>query len=262
MFAKREQADFGLKNGILTEQDRASCDKNSHHLLGFMLSRIHQTIGARATRRTLLILCFVIGAAGRINAASTWTNHPPNTSPGFNSVFAIADFDGDSKPDLATVEIENSGSSSITKYSIRFRLTLGASQNFGVSAPAGGLQIVARDVNGDDALDLLVSTAWLHQEIAVLLNDGHGNFTLAEPAAFPNGIWKSETVCDWGATPLCDSAALMRSEYSAEELGARNQFHCLQSQPGRDSLPGPFGKSRLLLFSLLGRAPPAFASQA
>ena len=196
-----------------------------------------------------VILCFVIGAAGRINAASTWTNHPPNTSPGFNSVFAIADFDGDSKPDLATVEIENSGSSSITKYSIRSRLTLGASQNFGVSAPAGGLQIVARDVNGDDALDLLVSTAWLHQEIAVLLNDGHGNFTLAEPAAFPNGIWKSETVCDWGATPLCDSAALMRSEYSAEELGARNQFHCLQSQPGRDSLPVPFGKSPPFFFS-------------
>ncbi|MHB8502585.1 MAG: FG-GAP repeat domain-containing protein [Candidatus Acidiferrales bacterium] len=226
-----------------------------------MLSKIHESFGeARAARRALLILCLVLGAAGRIHAAGTSTNHSPNSSPEFNSVFAIADFDGDRKPDLATVEIQNGNSSSATRYSIRFRMTAGAAQSFGVSAPAGGLQIVARDVNGDDALDLLVSTTWMHQQVAVLLNDGHGNFTLAKPGAFPALGWKSETVCESGAVSLCESAALLRSEYSAEESKAKNQFQCLQAQPAQDPLRVFHGKARLLLFSLLGRAPPVFVS--
>src|SRR5579863_5000175 len=117
-----------------------------------MLSHIRGSFdAARVTRRALLLLCLVLGAVGRIKDAGTSTNHSPSSSPGFNSFFAIADFDGDQKPDLATVEIQNGMSASTTQYSIRFRLSVGTAQSFGVSAPAGGLQIVARDVNGDDA---------------------------------------------------------------------------------------------------------------
>jgi len=45
---------------------------------------------------------------------------------------------------------------------------------------------VARDVNGDDAMDLVVTTAMDSHFVAVLLNDGHGKFTLAKPGAFPS----------------------------------------------------------------------------
>lgn len=83
------------------------------------------------------------------------------------------------------MEIQKGTSSSTTRYSIRLKLTAGAAQVFRVIAPAGGLRIVARDVNGDDALDVLISTAWQHKQVAVLSNDGHGKFTLANPDAFP-----------------------------------------------------------------------------
>jgi hypothetical protein len=217
---------------------------------------------AKAAGSTLLILCAVLVAAGRTIGAESSIHHSPNTSAAFSSVFAIADFDGDRKPDLATVEIQNGNSSSGTQYSIRFHLTTGAAQSFGVLAPAGGLQIVARDVNGDAAMDLLISTAWLHQEVAVLLNDGHGNFTLANPGEFPAAVWGSATAWESGAVSRCDSTALVSSENSARELEAIDRLDCRRQLPG----PGPsqtrVGKARLLLFSLLGRAPPSFISEA
>ncbi len=212
--------------------------------------------------RALLALCAIIVAARGTFAAESSIQHTPDSSPAFNSVFAIADFDGDRKPDLATVEIQNGNSSSRTQYSIRFRLTTGAAQSFGVLAPAGGLQIVARDVNGDDAMDLLISTAWLHQEVAVLLNDGHGNFTLANPGEFPAAVWESATVWESGAVSRCDSAALVSSENPARDLEAINRLDCLRQQPGHGLSPTLAGKARLLLFSLLGRAPPSFISEA
>ncbi|MGB2592798.1 MAG: VCBS repeat-containing protein [Candidatus Acidiferrum sp.] len=226
-----------------------------------MFSLVHKNFGARAARGALLVLCFALAVAARTNAAAS-PNHLSNASPAFSSYFAIADFDGDRKPDYATVEVQNGSSGSITQYSIRFRLTAGASQSFGVSAPAGGLQIVARDVNGDDALDLLVTTAWLHKQVAVLLNDGHGNFTLAKPEAFPAAIWNSAAVWASGELALGDSAALVRSESPAGKFSAQNRFYGWQAQRGIGQLPLSLGRSRLLLFSLLGRAPPLLIFQA
>ncbi|MGB7284963.1 MAG: VCBS repeat-containing protein [Candidatus Acidiferrum sp.] len=228
-----------------------------------MFSKFHESFeGARATRTALLLVCFLLGAAAQTNAAGTLANGSANSSPRFNAVFAIADFDGDCKPDFATVESQDGGSSRTTRYSIRFRLTAGPAQSFGVSAPAGGLQIVARDVNGDDALDLLVSTAWLHQQVAVLLNDGHGNFTLAKANAFPGAVWESEAFWESKAGAFCESAVLAGSEYSAEQFAAKNQFPCLRSGPVRGPLRVSLGKARLFLFSLLGRAPPLSVHQA
>jgi hypothetical protein len=217
---------------------------------------------ARATGRTLLIFCAVILAAGGTFAAGSSSHHSPNVSPAFNSVFAIADFDGDRKPDLATVEVQNSNATSGTEYSIRFRLTTGAAQSFAILAPAGGLQIVARDMNGDDAMDLLISTAWLHEEVAILVNDGHGNFTLANPGSFPPANWRCAKLWESAAVSQCDSVALVSSENSAKEFQEINRLPCLRPAHGRGLSQIRLGKARLLLFSLLGRAPPTINSQA
>jgi hypothetical protein len=182
-----------------------------------MLSEIHGSLGAaRAATKALLILCFVLGVACRVDGANTTTRRTLDSSPGINSYFAIADFDGDRKPDLATVEIQKGGSSRTTQYSIRFQLTAGAAQVFGVTAPAGGLQIVAWDVNGDNALDVLISSALQHQQVAVLLNDGHGKFTLADPAAFPDAMRNSEA--EWSGTTaqIHDNAVIPSSGSSAK----------------------------------------------
>jgi len=227
-----------------------------------MFSRIHKSFDVtKGLLRAVLVLCFVLGAAGWVNAASNSTQPAPGSSAGFNSNFAIADFDGDRKPDLATVEIQKGSSSSTTQYSIRLKLTAGAAQVFGVIAPAGGLQILARDVNGDDALDVLVSTAWQHKQVAVLLNDGHGNFRLADPAAFPSAIWGSGG--DWasGTLPLCDSTVLVRIEYPPGDLDRESEFDGPFVQVERESTSVSTGSTGLFLFSLLGRAPPTFVFQ-
>jgi hypothetical protein len=222
---------------------------------------MHKRLGL--TRTLLgagLVFCLVLGVAGRANAASPATRQSPVSSAGFNSSFAIADFDGDRKPDLATVEVQKGNSSSTSQYSIRLQLTAGAVQVFGVIAPAGGLQIVARDVNGDDALDVLVSTAWQHQQVAVLLNDGHGKFTLADAGAFPAASRGSRR--DWtsGTPAFSDSTVLVRTEYPPGGLDRESEFDGPRVQFERVRASVPTGSTRLFLFSLLGRAPPTFAS--
>jgi hypothetical protein len=230
--------------------------KKMHFRLEFMLPRISEHLGlAKALLRVIAVLCF---AAGSATVASASGQQPDGYSPGLSSNFAIADFDGDRRPDLATVEAQKGSASNISQYSIRLQLTAGAAQVFGLTAPAGGLQIVARDVNGDNALDVLVSTAWLHKQIAVLLNDGHGNFTLADPAAFPSARW--ENVGNWnsGRPPLCESSVLLRIEHRAGELERESKFDKPIAELGRSRGADFRGVKKPFLFAPLGRAPPAF----
>ena len=97
--------------------------------------------------------------------------------------FVFADLDGDRKPDLALVEMQAGRSAS--NYSIRFKMSAGQESAIGVEAPIGGLKLSARDVNGDDAVDLIVTSNLDVHFIKVLLNDGRGNFSVAPPSDFP-----------------------------------------------------------------------------
>jgi len=224
-----------------------------------MLLKLHtHRFGAVAMRLAWMPLLCLSGLASHTQAADSPVPDVHGSPSVLNSNFAIADFDGDRKPDLATVEILRSESSSNTRYSIRFELTAGITQVFGLTAPAGGLQIVARDVNGDDALDLLVSTVWLHQQVAVLLNDGHGRFTLADPGEYPVSLQGYESVWKSGALPGCDSAALVRSTYSAGEIEEKIRFDGLPQQAVCANVATFGGSSRIFIFSLPGRAPPRF----
>jgi hypothetical protein len=216
---------------------------------------------ARSTHRALLMLCFVACMACRADAAGNPAQHSPASSLGINSYFAIADFDGDQKPDLATVEVQDSRSSRSTRYSIRFQLTAGIAQVFGVTAPSGGLQIVARDVNGDNALDLLVTTALQHKQVAVLLNDGHGKFRLADASEFPAAVQENSRRWNSGAISLDDCSALVRIEYPAGESDCKSKLDEPQSYFELANITVCQSSSRPSLFSLLGRAPPSFLLQ-
>lgn len=215
-------------------------------------------LGAGAFRPALLALYCLLSVAGRGEAADSAVPHTHAFSPRPNANFAIADFDGDLKPDLATVEVQRADSSANTRYSIRFELTTGSTQVFGLTAPAGGLQIVARDVNGDDALDLLISTAWQHKQVAVLLNDGHGNFTLADPGTYPVSVWGFESQWKSGNVEQSVGEALVRASYSAGDFGEEIRLDSPRRQAGyADAFRGG-GSARLLISSLHGRAPPSF----
>lgn len=220
----------------------------------FAISRFpsHRFAQIRFLSRFLCLLFLVGLLAGAATAADVPIEHAASLGP--NPSFSIADLDGDSKPDLASVQ---AGKSDFTRtdYWIQLQLSAAGRQSFRIVAPIGGLQIVARDVNGDHALDLVVTTAWLRQPVVILLNDGQGTFSRVEPDAFPEAFTESKT--SWSCT----------TEHAIDSVGA-------PPQPREDirSETGPFphlrSQSRFFacsdlrfavgrfLISHSGRAPP------
>jgi hypothetical protein len=151
-----------------------------------------------ATRRYLLfaaaISFLLIGLSGGWVAAGAQVRGAAAASLGAGSQFAIEDFDGDLRPDVASIQAGLSGSAR-TDYWIQLQLSAAGRQFIRVAGPAGGLEIEARDVNGDRAIDLVLVTAWRREPVAILLNDGHGGFSRVAPAAFPEAF--GEPAANW-----------------------------------------------------------------
>jgi len=149
-------------------------------------------------------------------AQTAMAQHDPKTSASFaphsRSQFAIDDYDGDSRPDLASVEAAQRDGQE-ARYQIRFQLTTGPLQTIGLTAPAGGLQLRSRDVNGDNFPDLVVTTFWSNQPVAVLLNDGLGNFSKAEPSRFPGAFTSPDLSVTREGCTIHETAAALFQRY-------------------------------------------------
>jgi hypothetical protein len=171
------------------------------------------------------------------------------------TAFAIADFDGDLLPDLISVQT-GGNSSAGTNYWIQLRLSAVGRQSIRLVAPTGGLSIEARDVNGDNTIDLIRATAWSRKPIAIFLNDGRGNFSRVEPEDFPEAL--SESAASWtsGLALAADAVGLptqTRDITCREVLVA--QYLRLQSSSLPTAIAGFIFDS--FLISHAGRAPPA-----
>jgi hypothetical protein len=116
-------------------------------------------------------------------AADSSPGVPAMSEIGLSLGFTMADFTGDTHPDLATVELNGFDSASAL-YVIDVQFSEGGRQLLRMKAPLGGLFITAKDVTGDGNLDLVISAARSGNPLTVFLNDGHGHFTAAEPSAF------------------------------------------------------------------------------
>jgi hypothetical protein len=144
-------------------------------------------------------------SAGVAAAADAPSGAVPSGGSGLT--FAIADFDGDSRLDFASVE---TGRSDFTnaEYWIRLRLKTVGWESIRLVAPVGGLELAARDVNGDASVDLVVSTAWSNRPVAIYLNDGHGAFTHAEPGAFPEAFSDAASIWAFGGNLAADNVVV------------------------------------------------------
>jgi hypothetical protein len=181
-------------------------------------------------------------------------------SAGQGLPFAIADLDGDHRPDFARVEGGES-QSRYASYWIQLRFSSIGQQYLRVVAPAGGLLIEARDVNGDHAVDLILATAWLKQPIAIFLNDGHGRFSRIAPAAFPAAFCGPRN--DWGAWPVqsVDAAGVpqeSRTRFCLQAISSAG----LRSHATAIHLSDLNVSPRALPSSLSARAPPSGALDA
>jgi hypothetical protein len=219
----------------------------------FSLRRLGNPATAGLLRGFLAL--FLLAGAVTSAAAGGDLPKPSTISVGPGLPFAVADFDGDHLPDLVGVQGSQSGISR-TNYLIQLQLSASGRQTILLVAPAGGLQIAARDVNGDQIPDLILTTAWLRQPVAIFINDGHGAFTRAEPAAFPEAFRESQTGWDSSTGRMPDSVAMPPSSGAGFYITSARLPHGGRqtntvAPSSRGFLPSPF------LISPPGRAPPS-----
>ncbi len=142
---------------------RCTCFEFSTLLPGFLMKwaigacydddMVWKRFAEMRTVGMLLLLVFASIIAVCLETATPARNAAPHEA-GIVPQFAIEDFDGDSRPDIATVVGGRSGAAD-NHYRIRFQLSSGRSQNIDLTAPVGGLDLSSRDVNGDDFLDVV-----------------------------------------------------------------------------------------------------------
>lgn len=225
------------------------------HMIQFREMRAEKKIAWSLTLRAILLLLFLLAGFAPFGKAGARPEGSSGSSGPVASQFAITDFDGDSRPDLASVQVAQSGSRD-ARYLIDFQLTSGLPQTISVTAPAGGLQLRSRDVNGDSYPDVIVTTYWTNQPVAVLINDGRGYFMQSQPSAFPGAFTTSESSFTSGTNGIHDTAAALFSRYLPGQCEECHRADC-QKIATRLSVTRAF---RILAFpgsdSFLGRAPP------
>jgi hypothetical protein len=210
-----------------------------------ILTVVRDALAKRPSLLFRFVISFVcLGLVYGATAGRAYAEHPCVISLGPGLTFAIADFDGDRRPDFASIQPAENGSAS-SDYSIQIYLSEVRRQSIHLVAPVGGLQIEARDVDGDDAIDLVVSTTWRREPVAIFLNDGHGSFSRAEVAAFP------------AAFSACQTNFVSRSNPATDGIGVSPQTGASICAEEKDSL---FDRSpaSLILASNAGFPPDSF----
>ncbi len=199
----------------------------------------------------LFLLAFLFPAAAKANSVPS---SPPNSvGPGLQ--FTIADFDGDHQLDRVGVQTGESNSSG-TKYWIDLQLSASGPQSIPINAATDGIQIAARDVNGDHNLDLVLTTTWLHKPVAILLNDGHGVFTRIAPDAFPGAFHSLDS--SWTSPAQTDQQSIAGSvppRLHFDAVRARRHDLSLASIAIEFARNGFLASPITILYS--GRAPPS-----
>jgi hypothetical protein len=193
-----------------------------------MRHRVHETMKFIAVFLSLIfsIANSAYGSAGRqepppaadVNGVSRQSDNP---SLGLTLGFSMADFTGDTHPDLATVDLSGLDSNS-ARYVIEIQLTEGGHQLLPLRAPFGGLLVTAKDLTDDGNLDLVVQTARSHILVAVFLNDGHGRFTAAEPSAFKIALRETTSERKVTTRNFYVSATLVSPKHSTAGLPSRS----------------------------------------
>ena len=220
-------------------------------------SRIAPTGNCRLSRILFLWIALLF-AFGIASTGTSWAAGIPSlqgTSVGPGQQFAIADFDGDLRPDLASVRsgLNTTGS---TNYWIDLQFSVAKRQSIQVVGPLGGLLIAARDVNGDHAVDLILSTPGNSESLAVFLNDGHGHFSKADPTLFPEAFRNSGTSFEPSPNNVNDNAGVAPQSRAGFFLKTRPRAH-----PGKSAGSILVVDAGFLLNSFVishaGRAPPS-----
>jgi hypothetical protein len=167
--------------------------------------------------------------------------------------FAIADFDGDWKPDLAVVETARRLPGN---YAVRLQFSAAAEVSFLVAAPSGGIRVAARDVNGDDLPDVVISSVTDKHVVAILLNHGHGEFTEAEPSSFAGFSSEPDSFLRTLDQTLNDKLTVASWRYSFDSAGQGGAETAPVVASDSVTRPTRFVPRPSMLHVCRGRSPP------
>ena len=168
--------------------------------------------------------------------------------------FAIADFDGDLRPDLAMIRVSRDGAPD-AQYSLELQFSSGARAPIGLIGPAGGLEVYPQDVNGDQIADLVITSVVDSEFVAILVNDGKGNFTQVDRAAYPGVGRRPHSRLLGPAESAILEFAVGHSQKIGDEAAYASWNHALQGSFGLSFAHKPISFGIVALCSS-GRAPP------
>jgi hypothetical protein len=158
----------------------------------------------RAGRSGIIRALCVFGAVGFLLGAQAeaqtlarghWEDPLATRASGFalgiRSTAGLADFDGDSRTDIAFAKplgLVNG----VYHYQVEVLLTAQPRTTFEVAyrPSGGGLHVSARDIDGDRYLDLVITTEFGREPVGVWINDGRGRFSPGDAAIYSNAIWQ------------------------------------------------------------------------
>lgn len=171
---------------------------------------------------------------------------------------SFTDLDGDLRPDSIRYSLRGTEGRGYL-YTVEFEMSAKRrSPAIGVHGDdAWGLQFVARDVDGDHDIDLVVTSGARGRAVDVWLNDGHGGFTSGGVASFPLSIWLPEANLIAPAPLPIRDAVLIRAGDGSTALIPTAAAHPLKSG---NALPLPAAAIRadsLQIRNACPRAPPA-----
>lgn len=205
---------------------------------------------------TLVAVFAALAPAGLQAAQSPALPAPYETYGG--TAWTVADFDGDGNPDILTARTELASGG--FRHRIEIHLSAGAGRviSFAVDGLQPGIQVAARDVNGDHDVDLVVTTAVSHQTVGVWINSGVGEFSRgreANPGPPPAQLRASDGLTQSSAPPRLSYIPRPRSQ----PLHLASCFRPLPPPPSSDGLSGssPAPATMHLAGRPPARAPPA-----
>lgn len=121
----------------------------------------------------------------------------------------LGDFDGDHQPDLARAEILDLKSPD-NRYRVNVTLSRGSVSSFEFHlAHSAGVNIEARDIDGDHDLDLVITSGVFHKPVGLWVNDGAGTFTPVDSSLYPDSVWRGPPALKSNQAPADDLNAIL-----------------------------------------------------
>lgn len=155
------------------------------------LMLVKQIIRSLATLAIVLAIAGTVGMVWAAEVDNTAVILPRSVEPltPFSASWAVADFDGDHRPDVAKSRIEGYGAGGYS-FRIELQLSSGPQSAFTISTLDGfALNVTPKDVDGDNDLDLIITSGVLRRPVGVWINDGRGGFSQGTPSQNPAAAW-------------------------------------------------------------------------